>query len=592
MYCGSRSRIARSPHPRPLSHLPTSPSPGEGAPPPKALKDQADTACLFQGGYEEAWESFDRALIKVGLELCGGRVRKTAGLLEISRNTVRDKMRKYSLEAEEIGSAPGDSPLSRHDEEIEALDRVLRARAWWGELKSLPYGQRLTRLQTISSLQTREMFATMLDEASTVALNEPLRGEETALLAHTLAGLLPLRGRSAEATRNDLQAAALLAAADCRCLAGDWQGAAAALDAARRHLERGAGAPAREARFLSVQASLLADTRQTEPALALLARAAAFYRRAQDKAAEASVTIQSASTLMSAGRHQEAMARAELALRRLPPGELRQELAARNIITESLIVLGRTDEALHSLFATLPLYKELRSLRTELQLGHLEALLLDALEYAPEAETAFRNNIERHMDAGLDKDAFLTVMTRIEILLQRGDLDKAAGACEAALARIEEAGLDGHATIRTLWRALLDLIRERALTESHLLEARHYLVRWGAGAAHRSGPKAGVLLPAWATGEAVPEAAAGTPEPLDVVPQAPGRRLVISDPPDPAASLAELGYKGALDQFSRQIVAAGLVQSQGRLDEAGRLLGLTPKAVQDKLKGFLTDEEE
>lgn len=567
--------------------------------PPKALDKPSETAGPV-GGYDEAWERYDRALIMAALERCGGRVRETSRLLKISRNTLRDRMKRYGIEVGELSAAPDTSAVPAHqDEEVQALDRVLRARAWWGELKSLPPGQRLERLQTISALQTREMFDAMLDEASATAPNDPLRGEETAHLAHTLAGLLPLRSRFPEAERNDLQSAALLVIADCRRLAGDWQEAAAALDAARRHLARGAQEPHREARLLAAQASLLADTRQIEQALTLFARAAAFYRRAQDQTAVATVTVQAACALLSAGQYQEVITRAEVALRRLPPGEPRLELSARSIITESLVFLGRTDEALHSLFATLPLYKELRSLRTELQLGYLEALLLDALGYAREAETAFWNNIARRMDAELTKDAFLTVMTRLELLLGRGELEKAAGACEEALARIEEsevAEVAGDATIQTLWRALLTLVRERALTESHLLEARHYLVRWGAAAARRSIPGTGVLqLPAWATGTAVPavpESAGGAPDLPAIIPQAsgpqaPGRRLLIAEPPDPAASLAELGYKGALEQYSRQIVAAGLAQSQGRISDASRLLGLSPKAVQAKLKGLL-----
>jgi tetratricopeptide (TPR) repeat protein len=568
------------------------PPPIFSLPPLEALHEPSATSGPA-GGFDELWERYDRALIVAGLERSGGRVRETARLLKISRNTLRDKMKKYGIEVGELSPAPDASPGPAHqDEEVQALDRVLRARALWRELKSLPPGQRLERLQTISSLQTREMFEAMLDEATATAPNDPLRGEETAHLAQTLAGLLPLRSRFPEAERNDLQSAALLVIAECRRLAGDWQEAAAALDAARRHLARGAQEPVREARLLSTQASLLADTRQIEPALALFARAAAFYRRAQDQTAVASVLVQGAAALLSAGRYQEAITRAEVALRRLPAGEPRHELSARNVITESLVFLGRTDEALHSLFATLPLYKELRSLRTELQLGYLEALLLDALGYAREAETAFRNNVARRMESELYKDAFLLLMTRLELLLGRGELDQAAGACEEALARIEESEVAGHATVGTLWRALLDLVRDRALTESHLLEARDYLVRWGAAAARRSIPGTGVLLlPAWATG-AVPEAAGGMPELPAINSQAPGRRLIVPEPPDPAASLAELGYKGAQEQYGRQIVVAGLAQCHGKIAEASRLLGLSQKAVQAKLKGFLTGQEE
>lgn len=560
---------------------------------PGTLKRQADTTLPSQvGGYEEAWELYDRALLAAGLESCGGSLRETARLLRISRNTLRTKVKKYGLEGEELGAAPADPGRSRQDEAIEALSRALRARAWWGELKSLPRGQRLERIQTVSSLQTREMFEVLLDEASTVALNDPLRGEDTALLAQTLAGLIPipLRGRSPEAERNDLQAAALMTLADCRRLAGDWQGAASALDAARGHLARGFGEPSREARFLSIRASLLAETRQMEPALALLRRAAALYRKVQEPAAVATITVQQAETLRSAGRHEDAIARAELALRRLPPGEPRLELQARNVITESLIHLGRADEALHSLFSTLPLFAELRSLRTELQLGTLEALLLEVLGHASEAEAAFRNNLLGFLDAELYKDAFLTVMTRIELLVQRGALDRAAGACEEALARIEDTGIAGHTPLRTLWRALLALVRERGLLESHLLEARQYLVRWGAASAHRASSGTGVLrLPAWVTGMAVPEAAA-VPELPAVAPQTPERRLVIADPPDPAASLTELGYKRALERYRRQVIMAALTQSQGQVAEASRLLGMDPTSLRRRMEALLEEE--
>ncbi|HEX7185261.1 MAG TPA: helix-turn-helix domain-containing protein [Thermoanaerobaculia bacterium] len=82
---------------------------------------------------------------------------------------------------------------------------------------------------------------------------------------------------------------------------------------------------------------------------------------------------------------------------------------------------------------------------------------------------------------------------------------------------------------------------------------RHYLVRWGAISARRVSPGAGVLrLPSWVPGTVVPEAA----------------------PP-------------ALDHYRRQLLAAGLAQGQGRLDEACRLLGLSRHHLRAKLKRYL-----
>jgi DNA-binding NtrC family response regulator len=55
---------------------------------------------LPEGGYEAALDSYDRQLIAAALTQSGGRIRETARLLGIARNTLKAKMKKYGLEAE------------------------------------------------------------------------------------------------------------------------------------------------------------------------------------------------------------------------------------------------------------------------------------------------------------------------------------------------------------------------------------------------------------------------------------------------------------------------------------------------------------
>ncbi len=50
----------------------------------------------------------------------------------------------------------------------------------------------------------------------------------------------------------------------------------------------------------------------------------------------------------------------------LTPGAARLEMLTRSIITESLIFLGRSSEALRSFVATRPIYEQLWSRRTQL----------------------------------------------------------------------------------------------------------------------------------------------------------------------------------------------------------------------------------
>jgi tetratricopeptide (TPR) repeat protein len=551
---------------------------------PAALPAPAVTD-LAHGGYEEARESYDRALIAAGLAACGGSVRATAHRLGISRNTLRRKLRRHGLAAGEPEPlARAELDAAGREEEIKAV-RLLRARAGWTELKALPHGRRLDRIRSVSALQTCEMVEVLIEDASRVALREPHQGEKTALLAHHLAGLLP-PGRCPEAQRNDLQGTAMLIVMSCRRLAGDWEGSAAALGAARSHRDQGSGDRALEARFLTIQASLAADTWCFDEALAFLARAGAIYRTKKDRAGLVAVTVQEASTHMAAGRHEEAVARAKVALCQLPPGEARLELLARNIVTESLVFLGRPAEALRSLLASLPLYEQLRELRTELQLGYLEALLLEALGYAKEAKRAFRNNIAALMEAELYKDAFLTMMTRFEALFRRGDLTQAARACEEAIEEIEQAGEDWLTPMKELWRGILTLVDARRLAESHLLEARHCLVRGSAG----RGGSSMASLPPWVTGKPALEAASPPPtaeaEPPRPALPSPGTQPALLEPPDPAASLAEVGYEQALERYDRQLVAAALAQCKGRIGDTCRLLRLSPAGLRAKLQRY------
>ncbi len=53
---------------------------------------------LEDGGYQRAIEAYDRRLLVAALERCDGKIRETARLLDIARNTLKSKMKKYGLD--------------------------------------------------------------------------------------------------------------------------------------------------------------------------------------------------------------------------------------------------------------------------------------------------------------------------------------------------------------------------------------------------------------------------------------------------------------------------------------------------------------
>ena len=72
--------------------------PAGGPPLPVFPGGPAADVPLEAGGYEAALARCDRELLARALAQCGGKIRETARLLGIARNTLKAKMRRYGLE--------------------------------------------------------------------------------------------------------------------------------------------------------------------------------------------------------------------------------------------------------------------------------------------------------------------------------------------------------------------------------------------------------------------------------------------------------------------------------------------------------------
>src|SRR5215212_2031840 len=138
--------------------------------------------------------------------------------------------------------------LTLLEEEEKAALGLLRARAWWADLKTLSRDEQIDRIQAVAALRTQTLFEVILAEARAVAPSDPFVGEEIALVARSLAQSLSTP-RYPEKLKSDLQAEAMIAVANCRRLAADWKGSQGALAAASNLLDRGTGDPARQGGF-------------------------------------------------------------------------------------------------------------------------------------------------------------------------------------------------------------------------------------------------------------------------------------------------------------------------------------------------------
>lgn len=453
------------------------------------------------------------------------------------------------------------------EESQQALDE-LRSRGWLADLRGLSHGQQLDRIRSVSALQTRVMFDTLIREASNLALIDPHLGEEAALAASVIAELLPGNRYSRE-LKSDMQSKALTVVANCRRVAADWPGSQNALRQAKEHLNHGTSDPSLEARLLSISASLASDTGNLEAARNFLARATALYRVCGDSAGLASAAVQEASALLSGFRFEEAIVRAKDVLNSSTPRDARLEMLARSIVTECLVELRRPVEALRSLVAMRPIYEQFRSRRDQINLAYLEARVLDLWGCVRESEKSYRDVINGYIDEELYKDAFVTILTFFESLYKRGALDKAAQVCEDA-SRLLDTPLC-HNQMKQVWAELLEQVRSRVLTVGRVLQVRLYLLRhWSVPAARLPLAEVSVPLVLEAT---APEPASLPAQPAPAAPE----------PPEPPPSLANGGYEAALERYDRQLLAAALEECGGRIRETSRLLGISRNTLRAKM---------
>ncbi len=421
------------------------------------------------------------------------------------------------------------------------------------------------------------MFEAMLEEARSVAFQDPFLAEEHALTSQALAESLPA-SRFSPDFKNDRQGEALIVVANCRRLAANWTGSLDALTTAKRHLKNGTGDPLLTARLLSIRASLACDTGRIEEAFGLLDRVAEILREEEETEELCACLVKVANTLMADNRPQEALAKAREALRLNSGAFPRLEMFAHALVVESLIELERTSEALQAYFGSLFLFEDQNAQGSKLNRDYLEARLLESIGCAREAEKLFRKVIDGYFEADLYKESFWVALTLFDYYLRRSLLSKAASLCQESIDRLQQAG--GHEQMIAAWEELLRLVVNQLLERRHLVEARRYLARhWYQPAA--SPPLLGL-------GGCVMEHKESRlePEPLPASPSAPEPQVAAPESEPRNSGLLAGGLHAARERFERELISEALSQTGGRIREAHRLLRISRNGLKAKMRKY------
>lgn len=474
------------------------------------------------------------------------------------------------LAQEKTGGSPPFRPADTRqalvtilEEELSGSVEALKARSWWAEIKDLSPAGQIRKIRSTTAMQSLPVFETILAEARAAGRSDPFLGESMIRAALMVADLLP-EPHYPRTLKNDLRGQALTVVANCRRLAADFPGSAAAIEEARQSLAQGTKDPGLEAGLLSIHCSLCTDLGDFEQALAHVRRAVEIFRELEDWQAAAHNSVLEAGCLLAAYRPAEAIERAHFALERMPLHELRLQVLAKLILVESLVILERPLEALPDFMETKSLCEQADP-GTRLRAVYCEARLLDGLGYVRESEKLFRQAVKTYFDHELYKEAFLTLLTLFECLCRRGALGKAAALCEEAVAATSQAGEACNEQIRRAWEELLAVVRIRQLSDSELIQARQYLVRnWSVPTGALALPRLEAALPST------------TPPPELPAP-----------PPLPAeAEAAPSSFQAAREEYDRRLVAAALKQAGGNLSEASRLLGISRNTLKARMRVY------
>lgn len=446
-------------------------------------------------------------------------------------------------------------------EETEAL----KARAWWADLRDLSPVAQFKRIRSVAALQTLPLFEVILDEARKAGRSDPYLGESMARVALAMVDHLAEPPR----LKSDLRAEAMTVVFNCRRIAADWRGAARALEEALQHLAQGTGDPGLEASLLSIECSYRTDIGELEEGLALVRRAVEIFHDLEERHGEAHNAVLEAGCLLTASRPAEALERAQIALMRMPPHEVRLQILARLIVIDCLVALGRPQEALHHFETGKPVFEQAFDLGTRLQRAYVEARLLDALDQDREAEKLFRDTVRSCFDHELYMEGFINLMALLTSLCRRGALRKAADLCKEAIAAVSQSGDACNDQVRSTWEELLAVVQVRKPTDEELDRARNFLIcNW-------SVPKGGQFsLPRLEAAVARAGSAPAPPPP----------------PPVPAAGDGLDRFQTARDAYDRTLVAAALEQTGGNISEASRLLGMSRPTLRARMRlyGLLT----
>ena len=232
-----------------------------------------------------------------------------------------------------------------------------RAPSLFAELLSCPVERRVFLVRNVPRFHTWGFCELLLDRSQEDSFQDPVLGEDLALLAIEALDYLDPSAYGASPLE-DLRARAWSLVGNSRRIRSDLRGAEEAFDFAFSFLRLGTGDPLERALLLDLKASLLTKQRRFSAAFALLRRAIAIFLEVGDKHRAGRTLLNMASARSIAGEPEKAITLLNQALSLIDPNrEPRLALVAWHNLIEDLAETGQFMEAKKLLSKARPLYR-------------------------------------------------------------------------------------------------------------------------------------------------------------------------------------------------------------------------------------------
>lgn len=325
-----------------------------------------------------------------------------------------------------------------------ALEK-LRGWAQWAFLEPMPPEERLALVESEPSYHTFGLYDRLLEASRHAIRIEPAEAVDIVGLAVAVANRLsPERiGRQGVA---DFRAAAQGELGNAKRRATDFPGARQAFNEAWRILEQeGSNDPVERARLLSLEASYLDNLGEFETAETVLEEALRLYRQLDDTHLQGRTLFQMGDTI----GHIDPLRGLTHIRKALPlldaKREPRIELCAWHDCAWYLNDSGSPNEALAVLEQARPLYAQFPDSYTQLRLHWLEGRIAANLGDLAEAESVFQQLWEEFRVRDLHHELVLLSIDLAEVLVKKGETNRAAELVEECYPILESWGLHRYA---------------------------------------------------------------------------------------------------------------------------------------------------